>query len=111
MLLQVPAPPLPPELPVIPGGGPPEWIAPIFVVTLIVLGVVFFPLVRAIARRIEGGRPSPALSPADLDELHERLESVERLEARLQDVESRLEFSERLLASQRQAQLERPGAP
>ena len=107
MLYQVPAPPLPPELPVIVSSGPPEWIAPIIVVTLLVSAVILYPLVRALARRLEGRGQDPALQ-GEIEMLHARLGDMEQLEQRVQELENRLEFSERLLTQQRDAALQRP---
>ena len=107
MLYQVPAPPAPPEFPVIVSSGPPEWIAPIIVVTLLVSAVILYPLVRALARRLEGRGQDPALR-GEIDMLHARLGDVEQLEQRVQELENRLEFSERLLTQQRDAALQRP---
>jgi hypothetical protein len=48
---------------------------PIVAVVFGVLGVVFFPLARALAKRIEGrGTPSPQISP----DVTARLERIER---------------------------------
>jgi hypothetical protein len=107
MLYQVPAPPAPPELPVIVSSGPPEWIAPIIVVTLLVSAVILYPLVRALARRLEGRGQDPALR-GEIEMLHARLGDVEQLEQRVMELENRLEFSERLLTQQRNALLQRP---
>lgn len=107
MLYQVPAPPVPPELPVIVTSGPPEWIAPIIVVTLLVSAVILYPLVRALARRLEGRGQDPALR-GEIEMLHARLGDVEQLEQRVLELENRLEFSERLLTQQRDATLQRP---
>jgi flagellar biosynthesis/type III secretory pathway M-ring protein FliF/YscJ len=110
MLYQVPAPPVPPvppELPVIVSSAPPEWIAPIVVVALLVFGIVLYPLVRALARRLEGRGQDPALR-GEVEMLHARLGDVEQLEQRVMELENRLEFSERLLTQQRSALLQRP---
>jgi hypothetical protein len=107
MLYQVPAPPMPPELPAIVSSGPPEWIAPIIVVALLVFGIVLYPLVRALGRRLEGRGQDPALR-GEIDMLHARLGDVEQLEQRVLELENRLEFSERLLTQQRDAALQRP---
>lgn len=66
------------------------------VLALLLAGAVLVPLVRAIARRIEG-RPSSA---AELEELRTRLHEVELQAARVPELEERLDFAERLLAQQ-----------
>jgi len=110
MLYQVPAPPMPPDFPVIVGSGPPDWLAPVMVVALLVFGIVLYPLVRALARRLEGRGQDPALR-GEIDLLHARLGDVEQLEQRVAELENRLEFSERLLTRQRDAALPRPDSP
>jgi hypothetical protein len=108
ILLQTPVPPLPPEMPVVIGSGPPDWVGPVAALTLIVLGFIVYPLARALARRLEG-KGSDSLLRAELQQLHERVADVEQLEQRLAELENRVEFSERLLAQHREAQLLRPG--
>ena len=57
-------------------------------------------LIRAFARRIEGGRSSSELSAlADqVDYLRQKVEESEGDRARIVELEERLEFAERLLA-------------
>ncbi|HSR16256.1 MAG TPA: hypothetical protein VLL51_10910 [Gemmatimonadales bacterium] len=109
MLLQVPAPPAPPELPhiIVGSGGPPEWVAGVTVVALIVSAILLFPLVRALARRLEGRGQDPALR-GEMDMLHARLGDVDQLEQRVAELETRVEFSERLLTQHRDSALPRP---
>jgi chromatin segregation and condensation protein Rec8/ScpA/Scc1 (kleisin family) len=110
MLFQVPAPPAPPELPqVIVSGGPPEWVGAIAVLTLIMAAIMLYPLIRALARRLEGGAHDPALR-GEVDGLHARLAEMDQLEQRVAELENRVEFSERLLTRQRDAALP-PGEP
>ena len=99
-MFQIPAPnaPLPPDISqVYVGTGPPEWIAPVIIITMIVIGIILFPLARAWARRIEGKGTDAAM----LDEVHHLRERVSELESqslRMQELEERLDFTERLLA-------------
>jgi hypothetical protein len=67
------------------------------------VALITWPLVRAIARRIEGkaGRPDPALV-AELDELRSRVTELEQQQVRFHEIEERLDFAERLLARQRE---------
>jgi hypothetical protein len=101
--------PLPPALP--------PWMAlPPSVTLLITLGffaacaVVFTPLARALARRIEGrGGADPALR-SEIDQLRQRLEDVEGVQHRLLELEERVDFAERMLATQRRESERLPGA-
>lgn len=107
---QVPAPPFP-DGSVIIGGGPPEWIAPVAVLTLLIIvgGIVCFPLVRAWARRIEGRDQNPALLD-EVNQLRERVADLEQGAGRLHELEDRLEFAERMLAQRvEQARLPHEG--
>lgn len=97
MMIQVPAPPLPPEVVVLPGGPPEEMIV---MIVLAVVTASFFllrPLFRAWARRIEGGAASTELA-ADVEQMRERLQDVDVLHQRIGELEERVDFAERLLA-------------
>ncbi len=94
-LWQVPAPPLPPELPIVVGGGMPEWVGAVVVVVVVVGAVLLYPLLRALARRLEG---KGGVGRDELDQLHERMGELEALENRVLELENRVEFSERLLS-------------
>lgn len=107
MLIQVTQVPLPPELPPI-ASVPPWMTLPPAVTLLITLGffaacsVVLYPLARAIGRRLEGKASiDPALS-AELDRLTGRLAEIDTLQHRVAELEERLDFTERLLAQQRE---------
>ena len=109
LLIQTPA-PAPPD-PVIIGQFPfptpdaPPWVTlPPGVTLLIFIAMVggfvavFWPLMRAIARRIEGkGRTDPALLE-ELDHLRLRVGDLEALQSRMGELEERVDFAERLLA-------------
>lgn len=105
VLLQLPAPPPVPPLPPIPDVMilPPWMTLPPPVVTLIsisfIAGVtlVLFPLMRALARRIEG-RGGAAELAQQVEDLRERVREVEVLQGRVIELEERLDFTERLLA-------------
>jgi len=122
----LPVPPAPPTPPAqFPGGQvivqplptPPPWLTlPPAVTLLITLGffaacaVVLYPLVRAISRRLEG---RPAVDPAlrsEINELRHRLEDADVLQTRVAELEERVDFAERLLASQRREAERLPGA-
>lgn len=109
LLIQTP-PPAPPD-PVIIGQFPfpetptPPWESlPPGVFLLVCLAfvggfvAVFWPLMRAIARRIEGkGRTDPALLE-ELDHLRGRVNDLETMQMRMGELEERVDFTERLLA-------------
>ena len=107
---QVPAPPLP-DGSVIIGGGPPEWIAPVAVVTLLIIvaGILLFPMARAWARRFEAESPGPVLLD-EINQLRERVADLEQGAGQMHELEDRLEFAERMLAQRaEQARLPREG--
>jgi len=69
-------------------------------------------VVFAIRRRLALRHVPPAITngeveAARLDEVEQRMAGVDLLEARLAELENRVEFSERLLAQQRESQLVR----
>jgi hypothetical protein len=109
-----PVPPAPPTPPVPPGhelsvGGSLEgWDAVVLLAgVLITVAVLLWPLIRAVARRIEAGAAA-AEARVELDELRERVRQLEQAHPRLSELEERLDFAERLLA---QAPPGRLGAP
>lgn len=68
-------------------------------------GVVYavISVVNLVTRRLEGGSPA-GIEPEELDELRARSEQVEVLEQRVAELETRVDFAERLLtAPQREA--------
>lgn len=93
--------PLPPNLP--------PWMVmsqPALVLTalgfLAAVVLVTFPLIRAIARRIEGrAAPDPAMA-AELDELRAKVAELEAQQGRMHELEERIDFTERLLAQHRE---------
>ncbi len=97
-----PLPPLPPEFVM---GGPPEIvvIAGVSIVGIIVAGIVFGPLLRAYARRIEG-KGADAQLAADVDHLRARVAELESVQHRVAELEERVDFSERLLTRGRESQ-------
>lgn len=98
-MLQVPAPPLPPDF-VYQTGNPmnPGAIVMIVLAALAAVTLVLWPLARALARRLEGkGGPDLQLQ-AEVDELRARLQEIEVNQSRLAELEERLDFAERILA-------------
>lgn len=67
---------------------------------------VLYPLARAMARRLEG-KPRDDGSPAQLEYLADRVHDLERQAGRMQELEERLDFAERLLTEARQEPRER----
>jgi len=103
---EVVVPPIPPLPPL---DGLPPW-AFLGTPAVVLITVAFFaatalitlPLIRAIARRIEGKqRQDPAIL-AELDDLRARVADLEQRQGILQELEERLDFTERLLAQQRE---------
>jgi hypothetical protein len=73
-------------------------------ITLAVLftaGILVWPLVRAMARRLEGGGGNAQLQ-GELEALRDRLQQLEQSQARVVELEERLDFTERLLAQSRE---------
>ena len=107
-----PVPPLPPEAVIVQGPMIPPWVTlPPQVTALIALGffaacaLVLYPLMRALGRRLEGGRSQadPALR-SEIEELRARLGEMDAMQHRLVDLEERVDFAERLLAQRRDAE-------
>jgi hypothetical protein len=97
VVTQVPTPAPPPPLPeviTIQGGAPPDWV--FVLLTFAVGAVLLWPLIRAIARRIEG-RTDAGLQ-RQVEELEQRVSDLAQREYRMAELEERLDFAERLLA-------------
>jgi len=82
---------------------PPGDIAPVFLTTILALiaGVTFIlrgPVGKALARRLDGQQLPDAPSP----EIAGRLAQVDELSHRVAELEERLDFAERLLATTRE---------
>lgn len=109
MQLQTPVPDIPPIPPFqFPAEVIPAWVPFVAALGIIMTGIILWPIVRALARRIEG-RGGEAEMRAELDALHQRLSDLEQVDTRLGELENRVEFSERLLTQQRENVLERGG--
>lgn len=102
MILQAPTPPpapLPPPFDpnlVFQNGGIDAGVVTIVVFALIAATVILWPVMRALARRLEGKTADPALRD-EMERLQHRLEEVGTLQARVAELEERLDFAERLL--------------
>jgi flagellar biosynthesis/type III secretory pathway M-ring protein FliF/YscJ len=80
----------------------------IAVVAIIVAGIVLFPLIRALARRLERGRPDDS-ALAEIEHLRGRVAELEQVQQRVAELEERVDFSERLLTQRAPEGLLRPG--
>lgn len=108
-MIQTPAP-----LPPLPPGADPnlvfermqETIGIVLVVIVLAIVVikVFGPLARAWARKLEGKVGDPELR-AEVDHLRDQLAEVDGLRGRVQELEERVEFAERLLSQKRDQDL------
>ena len=88
---------------------PPPWVtmsSPALVLTSLAffaaVVLITYPLVRALARRLEG---KPARDPAlqaEVEELRARVADLEQQQDRVHELEERIDFTERLLAQQRE---------
>ena len=96
-----PAPPFDPNLIFTSQGGPP--IALLIVIAALAAAVIIlWPIMRAFGRRLEGkGGGDPALR-VEVDQLHARLGDIDTLQARVAELEERVDFTERLLAQSRE---------
>jgi Tfp pilus assembly protein PilO len=106
-MLQGPVPPTPPQVPFDPNlifmnhGGPPIVLL-IVIAALTATVIILWPIMRAFGRRLEGrGATDPALR-ADVEQVHARLVEMDALQARISELEERVDFTERLLAQNRE---------
>lgn len=109
MIVQAPVPPVPPTPPFDPNlvfqnGGIDAGVVTIVVFALIAATIILWPVMRALARRLEGKSADPALRE-EVERLHHRLEEVDVLQGRIAELEERIDFTERILVRGRR----RPG--
>jgi Tfp pilus assembly protein PilO len=67
----------------------------------LIIAALLWPLIRALARRIEGGAPSTEMQ-AELDGLRERVRQLEEIQPRMVELEERVDFTERIVAKTRE---------
>jgi hypothetical protein len=85
------------------GGTLSDAAAVIIVLALLGTAVVLvWPLIRALSRRLEGG-PSAAGLREEVENLRARVDGLEQGQARVGELEERVDFAERLLAQSREA--------
>jgi len=77
-------------------------VGSLFFLSIAAVIILRGPLGKALARRIEGPGASPSMAPGELEELRVRLEEMEQQVGRVHELEERLDFTERLLAQQRE---------
>ena len=76
-------------------------IAIVAVMVAAFISALLYPLVRAYARRLEGSAPNAAMGE-ELKEINARLVELQQGQARMAELEERLDFAERLLAQGRE---------
>jgi Tfp pilus assembly protein PilO len=101
-MIQAPMPPMPPTPNFDPNlffmGDGPKMVLLVVLSALVAATLILRPIMRALAQRMGGkGGADPALR-AEIELLHHRLAEMEPLQARLVELEERLDFAERLLA-------------
>jgi hypothetical protein len=67
----------------------------------LILASLVWPLIRALARRIEGGAASTEIQ-VELDGLRERVRQLEEMRPRMAELEERVDFTERIVAKTRE---------
>lgn len=75
-------------------------VAGMMLAVMVLIGKVVIPIANAYARRVEGRGTGPVQS-TELAELEARVHELELREARMAELEERLDFTERLIAQQR----------
>ena len=75
-----------------------------FVIAMLTtITIILWPLMRAFGRRLEGKNVDSALR-AEVEELHHRLADMDSLQARVLELEERVDFAERVLGQTHDAQ-------
>jgi hypothetical protein len=109
-ILQGPVPPVPPTPPsaqfdpnliFLSDGGPPIVLL-IVIAGLTAAVIILWPIMRAFGRRLEGKGGGDAALRAEVEQLHTHLGEVDALQARVAELEERVDFTERLLAQSRE---------
>ena len=107
-MLQAPAPPVPPTPPFDPnlvfmhGGMDSGIVVRSWWSLSLPCTVILWPVMRALARRLEGKSADPALR-AEVEHLQHRLEEMDALQGRVAELEERLDFTERMLVRGQEA--------
>jgi hypothetical protein len=105
LVQEPPAPPVPPQAPsseVFVSGTLEDMAAVVLLLGVgLILAALVWPLIKAIARRIEGGAPAAEVQ-AELESLRERVRQLEEMPRRMVELEERIDFTERVLAQPQQ---------
>lgn len=102
---QTPAPPPFPDPNILSQHTQESILIALVIVALSVAGIFLLkPLVQAFARRIEGRGADPALQ-GEVEHIREQLADLDPLRVRVQELEERVEFAERVLAQRRDQDL------
>lgn len=105
LLQEVPVPPVPPQVPgseLSVSGSLEDMAAVVLLLGVgLILATLVWPLIKAIARRIEGGAPGAEVQ-AELEGLRERVRQLEELQPRMLELEERVDFTERIVAKGRE---------
>jgi hypothetical protein len=93
---------------------PPDDVAPVLIVALLIVAsaavlILRGPLGKALARRLEGATGREDATDAGVAGLVARLTELEQRDARVAELEERLDFAERLLAQRDAERLPRGG--
>lgn len=94
---EIPSPPFDPNLIFLNDGGPPAIVMIVFL-TLLAATVILWPVMRALARRLDGKTATDPALQADVEQLQHRLAEVDVLQQRVAELEERIDFTERMLA-------------
>jgi hypothetical protein len=108
MILLQGVPPPPPAPPQLPGsemsisGSLEDMAAVVLLLGVgLILATLIWPLIKAIARRIEGGAAGAEVQ-AELEGLRERVRQLEEIQPRMLELEERVDFTERIVAKGRE---------
>jgi Tfp pilus assembly protein PilO len=110
MILQGPVSPVPPAAPApqfdpnlifMNHSGPPIVLL-IVIAALTATVIILWPVMRAFARRLEGKGGGDAAVRGEVEHLHARINEMDALQARVAELEERVDFTERLLAQTRE---------
>jgi hypothetical protein len=94
---EIPSPPFDPNLFFMSDAGAPMLVM-IVGLSLLAATVILWPVMRALARRLEGKSPADPALHAEVEHLQQRLGEVDVLHQRVAELEERIDFTERMLA-------------
>jgi hypothetical protein len=94
---EIPSPPFDPNLFFLSDSGAPVLVI-IVGLSLLAATVILYPLMRALARRLEGKGSQDVALRAEVEQLQQRLGDVDFLQQRVAELEERIDFTERMLA-------------